>query len=131
MDQHIKRQVMLNLCREAHISHLACSNHHLHVAQFLGVEEYHEDGEQRMGLVYQWMNGGSMQDVLMKGKQYESNKRSNVLALIRMALEAAQGLLECHQQGIVHRDVATRNLLLDHNHRVWFVLFGWDGMGWD
>ena len=40
------------------------------------------------------------------------------LAVVRMALEAAQGLQHLHSEGVIHRDVAARNVLVDEHLRV-------------
>ena len=73
----------------------------------------------KSGLVYQLMSNGSLDKILFDGRQYQSNKRADVMKLVRMGLDAGRGLAYLHGKKIVHRDVAIRNLLLDQHHRVW------------
>ncbi|KAJ4806871.1 Leucine-rich repeat protein kinase family protein [Rhynchospora pubera] len=69
-----------------------------------------------MALVYEYMSGGSLRTYLTAGKD------SNVRVLsweerLRILLEAAQGLLYLHTEcnpPIIHRDVKTANILLNH-----------------
>jgi len=42
----------------------------------------------------------------------------------QMAVESAAGILHLHSEGVVHRDIATRNLLLTEDWRVCVCDFG-------
>jgi len=44
--------------------------------------------------------------------------------LVRMVLEAAQGLKHLHSEGVIHRDVAARNVLVDADLHVRVADFG-------
>ena len=96
---------------KAEISNLVSESHHPNVVTFIGVEDYFEKGMKRVGLVYKFMNGGSLDEALQRRREYLSNKRSDVLMVMRMGLEAARGLRALHEKRIIHRDVACRNLL--------------------
>ena len=118
-DLLFKKQISINISREAFISHQANQDNHANVVKFIGMVDHWEGDEKRSGLVFQLMSKGSLDKILFGERQYQSNKRSDVMKLVRMGLDAARGLSYLHGKKIVHRDVAIRNLLLDQHHRVW------------
>ncbi|KAJ3678985.1 hypothetical protein LUZ61_021149 [Rhynchospora tenuis] len=95
----------------AEVQHLS-RVHHRNLVVLLG---YCKDGVCCMALVYEYMSGGSLCRYL---RGDENNSR--VLSWeerLRIVLEAAQGLLYLHREcnpPIIHRDVKTENILLNH-----------------
>jgi len=44
--------------------------------------------------------------------------------MVKLAIQAAQGLEHAHRMGIVHRDIKPSNLLVDAEHHLWVADFG-------
>ena len=105
--------------REAHLACLASSNNHLNVVKFFGA--YEDSVKQTICLVFQYMGDGSVEKVLMKEKKYTGSFSSDISTVLKMARDAACGVVELHRVGVVHRDLSTRNLLTDHQQRVRYV----------
>ena len=101
-----------NFAREAAISHQVS---HTHVVPFVGAVF----NPPHLCLVYAYMGGGSVEQVLLKQQQFSSSRKDDIKQVFQMAVDAAQGLSNMHEQGVIHRDIATRNLLLDRQMRVW------------
>ncbi|MDH3349739.1 MAG: protein kinase, partial [Desulfobulbaceae bacterium] len=73
------------------------------------------------GLVYLVMRlveGGSLSDLIRKGKQLPLATVSNVLAQIGSALDHS------HRNGIIHRDIKPANILIDHSDNCLLTDFG-------
>jgi predicted Ser/Thr protein kinase len=68
-------------------------------------------------IVMEYLEGGSLQDVIREGAQ--SPQRA-----LPWLEQAARALDHAHEQGIVHRDVKPANLLLDTQDRVHVADFG-------
>lgn len=68
-------------------------------------------------IVMEYLNGGSLEDVIRKGAQ----PPQRVLPWLE---QAARALDHAHEQGVVHRDVKPANLLLDTQDRVHVADFG-------
>jgi len=49
---------------------------------------------------------------------------NNLRTVAKMLVDASSGVLQCHAQGIIHRDVAARNFLVDPFNRVTLCDFG-------
>ncbi|VAI11660.1 unnamed protein product [Triticum turgidum subsp. durum] len=67
-----------------------------------------------LALIYDFMPGGNLQQLLRAGEIYSLNWEQR----LHIALDAAQGLEYLHElctPSIVHRDVKTPNILLDKN----------------
>lgn len=62
---------------------------------------------------------GSLYDIVVK-------RRENVAwkTVVGMARDAAAGILHLHCEHVIHRDVASRNCLVDANYRVVVTDFG-------
>ena len=39
------------------------------------------------------------------------------IVIVQIAVDAAAGILHLHKQGIIHRDIAARNIFLDEKYR--------------
>jgi len=76
---------------------------HPNVVQILGVSV---DGAD-IALVLEFCEGGSLDNLLFNSAHEIPAKEQ-----IRLAYEIAQGLLHIHMANIVHRDLASRNILL-------------------
>ncbi|CAM9181388.1 unnamed protein product [Ectocarpus sp. 12 AP-2014] len=74
-------------------------------------------------VVTMFMENGSVEDMLVS-----SDKKATKDLVCRMAIEAAKGVIHLHRQamveGVVHRDLASRNLLLDDGFHVRISDFG-------
>jgi len=86
---------------------------HPHVVTIYDVGEY----EGRPFIVMEHMAGGSLADVLRRGRPPRERA-------LRWLAEAAEALDAAHGRGIVHRDVKPHNLLLDERGRLAVADFG-------
>ncbi|CAI9093286.1 OLC1v1028753C1 [Oldenlandia corymbosa var. corymbosa] len=94
--------------------------HHRNLVPLIG---YCEEEHQRM-LIYEYMHNGTLRDHII-GTNTE--KHLDWLTRLRIAEDAAKGLEYLHtgcNPTIIHRDVKTNNILLDHNMRAKVSDFG-------
>jgi serine/threonine protein kinase len=89
-------------CREARA---AASITHEHVVAVHQVEK--SDGEGLPYLVMQLIAGESLEDRLTREKKLPLRE------IVRIGMQAAQGLAAAHAQGLIHRDVKPGNILLE------------------
>jgi len=89
---------------------------HPNVVQFLGIH-YNEEGEKF--LVFEYLAGGSLVYFFQ-----EHGENMTTGELIHMIIEAARGMVYLEAKGIVHRDIALRNFLIDDNKKVKVSDFG-------
>ncbi|CAH9126349.1 unnamed protein product [Cuscuta epithymum] len=71
-------------------------------------------------LVVEYLAGGSLREHLSRHRTKKLSERD----IVHFAIDIAKGLCYLHSKKIIHRDVMTRNLLLDKEGRVKFVDFG-------
>lgn len=88
---------------------------HPNVMQLIGVVA--EPGY--YAIVMPYCRLGSLHSALFKRKEKFSKK-----VLIRMARDAAAGILSLHCEKVIHRDIAARNILLAENYKVLVTDFG-------
>lgn len=69
-------------------------------------------------LVTEYLGGGSLRDILDRGRPLTPSQ-----ALL-VGLEASRALAHAHQRGLVHRDVKPANLLFDEEGRLRLADFG-------
>lgn len=69
-------------------------------------------------LVTEYLGGGSLRDILDRGRPLTPSQ-----ALV-VGLEASRALAHAHQRGLVHRDVKPANLLFDEEGRLRLADFG-------
>jgi len=110
-DDEIARQ---RFCREARA---AASITHEHVVAVHQVEKSGEDGLPY--LVMQLIAGESLEQRLAR------EERLPLREVVRIGMQAAQGLAAAHAQGLIHRDIKPGNILLESSHnRVKLTDFG-------
>ncbi|KAF8091190.1 hypothetical protein N665_0451s0003 [Sinapis alba] len=84
-------------------------------------------GEEFRFLVYEFMENGSLGDVLHSEKEHRAVSPLDWTTRFSIALGAAQGLAYLHHDSvpaIVHRDVKSNNILLDHEMKPRVADFG-------
>ncbi len=98
-DDEVARQ---RFCREARA---AASITHENVVAVHNVEKFH-DGKLAY-MVMQLVAGESLEQRLLREKQLPLRE------IVRIGMQAAQGLAAAHAQGLIHRDVKPGNILLE------------------
>jgi len=79
----------------------------------------------QVAIVTKYMSNGSMHDMLVNEEAANYHGKSiPILDLISMSTQAALGVLNLHTRGIIHRDLACRNLLVDADLNVYVCDFG-------
>jgi serine/threonine protein kinase len=63
-------------------------------------------------LILEYAEEGTLETLLMKQKKFNTNDWKDQLQLIRMAAEAASGVVYLHEEKIIHRDISARNVLV-------------------
>jgi hypothetical protein len=91
---------------EAEISKMASVGFHKNLVQLHGVTTL-DNGD--MAAVVEYCSKGSLSDALYGGKAREHWSRAELFAV---AYGAACGVAYLHLQGVIHRDIAARNVLL-------------------
>ncbi|EOA12844.1 hypothetical protein CARUB_v10025811mg [Capsella rubella] len=85
------------------------------------------NGEEFRFLVYEFMENGSLGDVLHSKKEHSAVSSLDWTTRFSIAVGAAQGLAYLHHDSvppIVHRDVKSNNILLDHEMKPRVADFG-------
>mmetsp|Transcript_4140 Transcript_4140/g.8971 ORF Transcript_4140/g.8971 Transcript_4140/m.8971 type:complete len:1085 (-) Transcript_4140:482-3736(-) len=75
-------------------------------------------------VVTKLMRGGSVEDMLVVPGPLYKRKTMPEVRILQMLVDAAAGVLHLHSEGVIHRDIASRNLLVDENLRVKVADFG-------
>jgi len=86
---------------------------HVNVVQFLGITS-----SPTLCIVTEFLDQGSLYHLVFSNAKIDSNLLMNVVKGI------AAGMLHLHREGIVHRDLATRNILLGSGNQVKISDFG-------
>ena len=76
------------------------------------------EGEDGPYLVLEYLEGGSLFDILAAGRRLSAGQAA------RVGAQAADGLAYAHARGVVHRDVKPANILFDEDGRVRVADFG-------
>jgi len=74
--------------------------------------------EGTVSMVVEYMDGGSLQDILDRGR------RADETVLVNIAFQVLKGLVFLHERRQIHRDLKPGNLLIDHLGRVKLSDFG-------
>ncbi|KAL6078981.1 Ephrin type-A receptor 6 [Balamuthia mandrillaris] len=73
----------------------------------------------KFALVLEYCPKGSLYDMLVKRRE-----RVPLVILVKMARDIAAGVLHLHREKVIHRDIATRNVLVGDNYAVYISDFG-------
>ncbi|GMH65850.1 hypothetical protein TL16_g04297 [Triparma laevis f. inornata] len=83
------------------------------------------NNDPQVAIVTKYMSNGSMFDMLVSADHGNFRGFSiDLTELINMATMASQGVMNLHVRGIIHRDLACRNLLVDAQMNVHVCDFG-------
>lgn len=91
----------------------AASLNHTNIATVYGIDEH--EGE--MFIAMEYIEGQTLQDKIKSGPL-------KLKEAIDIAIQIAQGLHVAHEQGIVHRDIKSANIMLDQKGQVKIMDFG-------
>lgn len=91
---------------------------HLRHPYVVPLYEYNEN-EGELFLVTEYLSRGSIRDVLR-----DNARPLDVGTVLRWGIQAAEGLAEAHQRGILHRDIKPDNLLLTEDGDLRIADFG-------
>lgn len=94
---------------------LALVSNHPHVVRFFGA-----GFEDRLFLVMGLCSQGSLADLYNRQPASALSTKQRV----QLATDVAAGVFHLHSEGVVHRDIAARNILLDENYRGYVNDFG-------
>ena len=72
----------------------------------------------------EWMDGGSLKDVIQSGALYEGTKEEINERILDIAIQTARGLLYSHDHGLIHQDVKPGNILLTKHWEAKVADFG-------
>eukprot|EP01084_Bolivina_argentea_P253943 426773_1 len=64
------------------------------------------------GVVMNYMSGGSVQKYVYRKYKSDTDKIPTIIELLIILLKAASGIKHLHIYGLIHRDIACRNILL-------------------
>ena len=136
--QQVAVKLFLSENVESEVTMLARLRAHPNVLNFLGVVTESDDPykEPQVALVTKFMTHGSLQDLLVRARgasRREEEQRANnngdddekggdgrgrlfwqcPRRLCALGAQAAAGVAHLHDEGVIHRDLACRNLLVD------------------
>ncbi len=60
----------------------------------------------------EWMDGGSLKDILRDGSLYNGTEDETRKKILDIAIQTARGLQYSHERGMIHQDVKPGNILL-------------------
>jgi len=86
---------------------------HVNVVQFLGITS-----SPQLCIITEYLDQGSLFHLVFSEAKVDANMLMNVVKGI------ASGMLHLHREGLVHRDLATRNILLGSGNQVKITDFG-------
>lgn len=109
----LEPKALLDFRREAHV--MTRLGNHPNVVQFIGAVT---EGD-HLSLVTEFMERGSLEGILMDKSIYISHYMT-----VKFARDAASGILHLHSDGVVHRDIASRNCLIGEDWNLVVSDFG-------
>jgi len=86
---------------------------HVNVVQFLGITS-----SPQLCIITEFLDNGSLYQLVFSDSKIDANLLANI------AKGISAGMLHLHKEGIVHRDLATRNILLGAGYQVKISDFG-------
>eukprot|EP01090_Pellita_catalonica_P014504 TRINITY_DN3719_c0_g1_i1.p1 TRINITY_DN3719_c0_g1~~TRINITY_DN3719_c0_g1_i1.p1 ORF type:complete len:592 (+),score=94.84 TRINITY_DN3719_c0_g1_i1:26-1801(+) len=89
--------------KEAHL--MERLGRHPNVVSFFGAITKNTS---KMSLVIEWAGNGSVQDAFIKDQTTEIS----LLTTLKIARDAACGIVHLHEEQVIHRDIAARNILI-------------------
>ncbi|KAA0160643.1 hypothetical protein FNF31_04194 [Cafeteria roenbergensis] len=113
----VSEAVLAELRQEADM--MARVAHHEHIVRFVGVIE-----RPFQAVVTEFMARGSLERLLVSPGPGNLRHLFTLRDVTAMACGAAAGILHLHEERVIHRDIAARNLLCDHSDRVRVCDFG-------
>jgi len=110
---------LMEIREEAEMMHKL--GNHPNIIGFVGAVTIPRSGEEKthLCLVTEYCQYGSLYDLIVV-RQSEIP----LVTLIRMARDAAAGILHLHREGVIHRDIAARNVLVGADHNIFIADFG-------
>lgn len=95
------------------------------VLELLGVVQSKRDdySAHQIAIVTPCMSNGSLDDLLVNNNR-KDKKNFSTLEIIDFAAQAARGVMSLHVNGIIHRDLACRNFLVNDEMTVFVSDFG-------
>jgi serine/threonine protein kinase len=119
-DWTASQALMLSKAQEKELLHeaetMARVCNHSFVIQFIGIVL-----DPVPCVVTLFCQNGSVENLILKSP---NSAVPDYDTLLRFALETAIGVKHLHMEGIIHRDLATRNLLIDENYHIRVADFG-------
>ncbi|KAG7392383.1 hypothetical protein PHYPSEUDO_000791 [Phytophthora pseudosyringae] len=94
---------------------------HPRLLQFAGAAD--NVRAKQVWILSEYLNNGDV-DLLLKAIRSEKKPHIGWHCMVRIALDAAQGIEFLQQRHIVHRDIKSSNILLDDQHRAKLCDFG-------
>lgn len=88
---------------------------HPRILQFCGACIFNNT---ELAIVMDYLEGGSLYRLLI------SNNSLSDLEIYHIALDITSGIAYLHEQKVIHRDLKTRNVLLDNQRRAKVAYFG-------
>jgi len=77
-----------------------------------------------VGFVTEYHPEGSVERALLTNRRFSDGSKASLLGVLNVLRTTVEGLQHLHRQGIIHRDLATRNLLLTPDMLVRVCDFG-------
>jgi hypothetical protein len=105
---------------------MAKASGHKNIIPLIGVVIQDDPyNDPQVAIVTKYMSNGSLHDMLVNEQSANYHGKSlGLLELVSMANAAAEGVESLHGRGIIHRDLACRNLLVDEGMGVCVCDFG-------
>jgi uncharacterized RDD family membrane protein YckC/tRNA A-37 threonylcarbamoyl transferase component Bud32 len=111
-------QLQERFVREARAQARLQSAHVAHIHHIGHTPTETEDDPPSLYFAMEHVSGGSLDDVVDRGETLDAERARHLM------IQAALGLRDAHEAGIVHRDIKPGNLLLDKNGSLKIADFG-------